>query len=114
MTCAIRCEMNSSLENSSSQFRIPAVPQQGRRGLLAALALATVTLPEAANAGVQEFNPHSTPIEFHHSSLIFNLTLDAHECCDGDAGFGWDGTSVAQGSCALGDEGDECRRETLL
>ncbi|CAK0784694.1 hypothetical protein CVIRNUC_007898 [Coccomyxa viridis] len=29
-------------------------------------------------------------------------------------GFGWDGTSVAQGSCALGDEGDECRRETLL
>jgi hypothetical protein len=53
--------------------------QQQRRGILAALALATVSLPKAANAG-----------------------------------FGWDGTSSAQGSCALGDEGDECRRQSLL
>jgi hypothetical protein len=53
--------------------------QQQRRGFLAAMALATVSLPRAAIAG-----------------------------------FGWDGTSSAQGSCALGDEGDECRRQSLL
>ena len=107
----VRCRR---LRNSSLLCRIPAVPQQGRRGLLAALALATVTLPKAAIAGVQDCRPQSMPIEFHHSALIFHVTLNAHKKCAVDAGFGWDGTSVAQGSCALGDEGDECRRETLL
>ena len=41
------------IEISCWLHRIPAVTQQGRRGVLAALALATVTLPKAANAGVQ-------------------------------------------------------------
>ena len=30
------------------------------------------------------------------------------------AGFGWDGSSAALGSCALGDEGADCRRQQLL
>lgn len=29
------------------------------------------------------------------------------------AGFGWDGSSSAIGSCALGEEGDDCRIQTL-
>ena len=31
-----------------------------------------------------------------------------------NAGFGWDGESAALGSCALGEAGDECRRNVLL
>ena len=49
--CAKVCEMQT-VENSPLLRRKPAVTQQGRRGVLAALALATVTLPKAANAGV--------------------------------------------------------------
>jgi hypothetical protein len=30
------------------------------------------------------------------------------------AGFGWDGSSAAIGSCAIGDDGADCRRQALL
>lgn len=44
--------------------------------------------------------------------LLGAAALVALPACEARAA--WDGSSAAIGSCPLGDEGDECRRQTLM
>lgn len=44
-------------------------------------------------------------------ALAAVITIPAKQA---SAGFGWDGSSAALGSCAIGDEGADCRRQQLL
>ena len=48
-------------------------------------------------------------------AILSSIALySASPVLQASAGFGWDGSSAALGSCALGDEGADCRRQQLL
>ena len=57
------------------------------------------------------------PVEVPDAPLCVTIIEPFQSCADSRklaAGFGWDGNSAAQGSCALGEDGADCRRQLLL
>ena len=90
--------------------------QLPRRAVLISLG-ATWLLPvQQAKAGKPQHGSCIRSIECAVAAVKPPALLVSPQC-DFPAfrtGFGWDGESAALGSCALGEAGDECRRNVLL